>query len=141
MQRMTDLIALGMPGEIGGLDPRKASLTSIAKNAQSLLSDAELLFDHGRYARAAALAVLAVEEVGKFFLLQRNTAEAEQAMRDHMQKQRIVAVSVGMEAAFDAYERALHSLGLEWKPIEDVTTLQMKNGSTAKVGGTISPKD
>jgi len=77
---MTDLIALGMPEELGGLDLLKTSLTSIAKNARSLLSDAELLFDHGRYARATALAVLAVEEVGKCLLLERNTAEAEQAM-------------------------------------------------------------
>jgi len=105
---MTDLVALSMPGEIGVVDPLKTSLASIAKNARSLLSDAELLFDHGRYARAAALAVLAVEEVGKFYMLKWDKAEAQQAMRDHMQKQRIVAVSVGMEAAFDAYERTLH---------------------------------
>ena len=123
---MTDLIALGMPEELGGLDLLKTSLTSIAKNARSLLSDAELLFDHGRYARATALAVLAVEEVGKCLLLERNTAEAEQAMRDHMQKQRIVAVSVGMEAAFDAYERTLHSMGLDWVAIEDVTPAGQK---------------
>jgi AbiV family abortive infection protein len=107
-------------------DPLKTSLTSIAKNARSLLSDAELLFDHGRYARAAALAVLAVEEVGKFYLLKWNKVEAQQAMRYHPPKQRIVAFSVMAEAAFDAYERTLHSLGLDWKAIEDVTLAEQK---------------
>lgn len=34
-------------------------------NARSLLDDAQLLFDHGRWARALALAVLAEEEAGK----------------------------------------------------------------------------
>ena len=60
-----------------------AGQAAIAKNARSLLSDAELLFEHGRYARAAALAVLAVEEVGKFYLRKWNRAEAQHAMRDH----------------------------------------------------------
>jgi AbiV family abortive infection protein len=55
-----------MPEEIEGLGPLKKALMSIAENARALLADAELLCEHGRYARAAALAVLAVEEVGKF---------------------------------------------------------------------------
>ena len=120
-----------MPEETEGLDePRKTALTSIATNARALLADAELLCEHGRYARAAALAVLAVEEVGKFYLLKWNKAEA-QAMRCHPPKQRTVAFFVMAEAAFDAYERTLHSLGLDWTVIEDVT-LQDKNGSTPR---------
>jgi hypothetical protein len=74
--------------------------------------------------------VLAVEEVGKFYLLKWNKAEA-QAMRCHPPKQRTVAFFVMAEAAFDAYERTLHSLGLDWTVIEDVT-LQDKNGSTPR---------
>lgn len=42
-------------------------LVAIAKNAAALLSDAEFLFEHGRYPRAAALAVMATEEAGKFW--------------------------------------------------------------------------
>jgi hypothetical protein len=42
-------------------------------------------------------------------------------MRYHPPKQRVVADVVAMEAAFDAYERTLHSMGLDWTPIEDVT--------------------
>ena len=44
-------------------------LIAIARNAAALLNDAEFLFEHGRYARAAALAVLAGEEAGKFWLV------------------------------------------------------------------------
>ena len=38
-------------------------------NAKSLLQDAILLFDNGRYERAAALAILAIEETGKLAIL------------------------------------------------------------------------
>ena len=44
-------------------------LIGIARNAAALLNDAEFLFEHGRYARAAAIAVLAGEEAGKFWLV------------------------------------------------------------------------
>ncbi len=39
------------------------------RNAQELYDEAEILFQHGRFARAASLAVLSIEEVGKVFLL------------------------------------------------------------------------
>lgn len=39
------------------------------KNAQELYEEAEILFKEGRFARAASLAVLSIEEVGKVFLL------------------------------------------------------------------------
>jgi AbiV family abortive infection protein len=115
-----------MPEEIVGLEPLKTALTSIAQNARALLADAELLYEHGRYARAAALAVLAVEEVGKFKLLKGDKAEAQQAMRCHPPKQREVASFVIAEAMFDAYERTLHAMGLDWVAIEDVTPAGQK---------------
>jgi len=37
--------------------------------ASGLLADAELLFEHGRWARATAVATLAIEEIGKSVLL------------------------------------------------------------------------
>jgi AbiV family abortive infection protein len=114
-----------MPEE-EGLEPLKTALTSIAQNARALLADAELLYEHGRYARAAALAVLAVEEVGKFKLLKGDKAEAQQAMRCHPPKQREVASFVIAEAMFDAYERTLHSMGLDWVAIEDITPAGQK---------------
>lgn len=39
--------------------------SELQSNARTLLDDAHLLFDHGRWARALALAVLAEEEAGK----------------------------------------------------------------------------
>lgn len=45
-----------------------AYLRALQGNAESLLRDADLLFSHGRWARALALAVLAMEEAGKAVL-------------------------------------------------------------------------
>jgi AbiV family abortive infection protein len=42
--------------------------TAIIANAARLLKDAKLLLDHGRYASSFALAVLALEEIGKVVL-------------------------------------------------------------------------
>lgn len=52
-------------------------------NAHSLLEDAQQLFDHGRWARAFALSVLAEEEAGKALL-----AIAEQLSGDDLAKDR-----------------------------------------------------
>lgn len=41
----------------------------ISRNAEELLEDAKLLFGHGRYARSASLAILALEESFKKFML------------------------------------------------------------------------
>lgn len=43
-------------------------LRALQGNAEALLSDADLLFSHQRWARALALAVLALEEAGKAVL-------------------------------------------------------------------------
>jgi AbiV family abortive infection protein len=56
---------------------RNVALRSVERNARQLLLDAELLFDHGRYGRAAALAILSIEEVGKFYLLKWSRTETE----------------------------------------------------------------
>ena len=43
-----------------------AELALLAKqNAANLLADARLLYEHGRFARSAALAILAIEEISK----------------------------------------------------------------------------
>jgi AbiV family abortive infection protein len=42
--------------------------TAIIANAPRLLKDAKLLLDHGRYASAFALSVLALEEIGMVVL-------------------------------------------------------------------------
>jgi len=49
------------------LTPQTAAegINAANENAQDLLSDVELLFENGKYERATALAILAIEEAGK----------------------------------------------------------------------------
>jgi AbiV family abortive infection protein len=60
-------------------------LRAIAKNAAALLADAELLFEQSRFARAAALAVIASEEAGKFWSVKWD-ANWKQTFRSHPYK-------------------------------------------------------
>lgn len=55
----------------GPLTPGQAAagITAALSNAQSLLEDARVLAEHQRWARAAALAILSMEEAGKVHLL------------------------------------------------------------------------
>jgi AbiV family abortive infection protein len=75
---------------VGRLSPEQASegITAAQDNARGLLADAVLLLDHGRWARAAALAILAIEEAGKVdvlraILLARDEREARDEWRDY----------------------------------------------------------
>jgi AbiV family abortive infection protein len=71
-----------------------AGIHSALENAKSLLADAELLLENGRWARAAALAILAIEEAGKVptiraLLLSRDANELREewrAYRSHTKK-------------------------------------------------------
>jgi AbiV family abortive infection protein len=94
---------------------RIAALKSVERNARQFLSDAELLFDHGRYGRAAALGVLAVEEVGKYYLLKWDRPKPEKATRHHVSKQRTVVTFSLAEAQYDAVVCALNAMGLQLK--------------------------
>lgn len=55
----------------GSLSAEKVAegMNAAFRNAQELYDEAEILFKQGRFARAASLAVLSIEEVGKVFLL------------------------------------------------------------------------
>jgi AbiV family abortive infection protein len=65
--------------------------TRIVDNAERLLADAELLTDNGRYASACALAILALEEIGKVILRVWNVSESKGRGHDHLSKQQAVA--------------------------------------------------
>ena len=62
------------------LTPEKAAegINAIISNAHSLIDDAELLYEHGRYERAAALSILAVEEAGKVSIIRSILMEDDQ---------------------------------------------------------------
>lgn len=55
-------------GPHGQLELAATYLRQLQGNAESLLSDADLLFEHQRWARSLVLAVLAMEEAGKAIL-------------------------------------------------------------------------
>ena len=69
--------------------------TPIIANAARLLKDAKLLVDHERYASAFALAVLALEEIGKVLLELWGNPEAppnrKQRLSAHIKKQAAVS--------------------------------------------------
>ena len=81
------------------LPSEEAALLAIARNAVALWNDATLLFKHGRFARAASLAVLAGEEAGKFWLAKWKPDGCERQFNEHGSK-----LAVG--AAFHAIESA-----------------------------------
>lgn len=71
-------------------EPRKLTLTDdelhalevktqdspILSNAFRLMQDADILFSHSRFSSVVALAVLGLEEIGKYLLLQWSTEDA-----------------------------------------------------------------
>ena len=74
-------------------------LVAIAKNAKALLDDAQFMFEHGRFPRAATLAVLAGEEAGKFWLVKWKPVDWQRHLHSHEPK-----LAVG--AAFHVIESA-----------------------------------
>src|SRR6516162_2927756 len=70
-------------------------LSLIRDNAARLFKDAELLLEHRRYASAFALAVLGVEEIGKFLLKEweeeRPLPKPRRRESAHLQKQTVIA--------------------------------------------------
>jgi AbiV family abortive infection protein len=85
------------------LTPKKAAegIKTILKNARSLLSDAQLLFDNNKYERATVLAILAIEEFGKVPIIRSILLENDQKelnkewkrFRSHYEKNWGLAVS------------------------------------------------
>ena len=77
-----------------GVSQAAEGIAKALRNAQSLVEDAELLFQNGRWARATALAILAIEEAGKpavirSVLLARDDSERREewrAYRTHAKK-------------------------------------------------------
>lgn len=89
------------------------TLGVVASNAKRLLSDAEFLAAGGRFPTAVALAVLAIEEVGKYFFLKwnRGADSPDKTLRRHVQKQ-LVASSLGLaEVMLQGLEEALAARG------------------------------
>jgi AbiV family abortive infection protein len=111
---------------------RKA-MNAAVLTARELRNDAEFLFSNGRYARAAALAVLALEEVGKIKILPRifNTSDtrsrkiAWKEYRDHQAKSAEMITAGGQPGLVESEVRsdfgqqadALKQLGFYSNPL------------------------
>ena len=54
-----------------------AGMNAARNNPLRLLSDAELLFEHGRYPSAVVLAILSIEETGKLAILRMMALESD----------------------------------------------------------------
>jgi len=74
------------------------ALLAIARNAVALLNDAQFLFEHGRYPRAAALAVPAAEEAGKFWLPKWELKNWRRKFYEHSDKIAVSARFLSAEA-------------------------------------------
>ena len=88
----------------GALTPKQAAegINAATRNAARLLADAEILYNAGRYATAAALAMLSIEESGKPKIVTRlvgidDEKEIKQEWtnyRDHRSKERWMDCSI-----------------------------------------------
>lgn len=89
-------------------------LKAIRRNAERLLSDALVLYDLKRWASATALAVLAVEEMGKYFLIKWEKSDTR-ALSSHKAKQGILASFLIVRAISRAENAWMTERGLERK--------------------------
>jgi AbiV family abortive infection protein len=92
---------------------QSSGTAAIAANARRLLQDAELLAQARRHPTAMALAILAIEEVGKYFLV-RWSSEPRRKWRgrkSHQEKQSVVATFNLAKAAIREVEAAAEHAG------------------------------
>src|ERR1700730_1383436 len=92
----------------------------LAANARRLLADAEVVFAHGTHQTAASLAILAMEEVGKFFQLRWDLKDRTEGKASHLPargpkahraKQATVGSFYAAETAIEAMKEFLRNIG------------------------------
>jgi AbiV family abortive infection protein len=100
-------------------------LRGVASNAVRLAEDSRLLFARDRYESATALAVLSLEETGKYYLLSRKADDSALAakLRNHVDKQKESAWFL-VEAAILTFFELLGEHGYEHKRTRDLTPTQ-----------------
>lgn len=97
---------------------------AIRRNAERLLADASLLYEHERYRSACLLAIHAYEEVGKCVLgvWERIDDEPIPKIRYgyHTRKQAALSALYMAEATMEAYKHEIARHGLEMKHISEL---------------------
>ena len=103
-----------------------APLQAIKSNAKSLISDAELLFKDERWARATSLAILAIEEVGKYYMLCTKKATSTNTYREHFSKQELAARMFRVGVMVVALKSFLKERGFTLKHISTFSDIEKK---------------
>lgn len=102
-------------------------MSELADNARRLLADAELVFERGSHQTAASLAILALEEVGKFFQVKWDAGDGKpvnlpmRGPKAHQSKQATVGSFYAAEAAIAGMKEFLRGMGY---PDDDRTVSQ-----------------
>lgn len=100
------------------------TLKTVAENAKRLLRDAELLTSHDRLPTALSLAILAIEECGKFYLLHWGENEGgtgRNKQQSHRHKQAILGSFYLADAACDAINDYLNAKGLKLSKLDELS--------------------
>lgn len=101
------------------------TLSCIKENAHGLLLDAELMFENRRWSRAQALAILAIEEIGKYLLLKWNMNEPK-LLLSHRKKQQTATTLSFARIAEEVLSRYLSENGLALKHRSELSDDQKK---------------
>ncbi len=99
------------------------ALDCVVENAKRLLADAEALFELGKWQTATALAVLAIEEIGKHFLI-RWEQDARKNVLSHKSKQAVLGSFYMADAAIETTIKILNERGIEIKHEDDLEEWQ-----------------
>ena len=82
------------------------ALDRVVENAKRLLADAEAMFELERWQTGTALAILALEEVGKYYLISWEHDEGKKVV-SHKTKQAVLASFYLADSAIDATKKFL----------------------------------
>jgi AbiV family abortive infection protein len=106
--------------------PLSPSLEAILQNAARLLDDARLLYDNQRFASATALAILAIEEMGKYFIVKMPTQKGSAAgdLNKHIEKQVSFGSFPFVETAIMDFLPQMKEIGFIIEPDAEITEEQ-----------------
>jgi AbiV family abortive infection protein len=109
-------------------DTRSPSLDAILQNARRLLNDACLLYDNERFASATALAILAMEEKGKWLMTKWASEEGSVArdLNNHVTKQVRFASLTFVDVLIIEFVKQLHEMGFVIKHDTQMTEQQQQ---------------
>jgi AbiV family abortive infection protein len=102
------------------------SLEAILQNAARLLDDARLLYDNQRFASATALAILTMEEMGKYFIVKwaSGRGSAARDLNKHIAKQVSFGSFPFVEMTIMEFLAQMKEIGFLLEPDAEITEEQ-----------------